>query len=95
MFPDEYVSSIPERVRLYKELNEIRDDAALAVFATRLRDRFGPMPAPALALLDLVRLKWVASATGIEKIILKNDTLVANFVKTLHHNSIAAHCLFL
>ena len=80
MFPDEYVSSIPERVRLYKELNEIRDDTALAAFATRLRDRFGPMPASAMALLDLVRLKWVASATGIEKIILKNDTLVANFV---------------
>lgn len=80
MFPDEYVSSITERVRLYKELNEIKDDTALSAFASRLRDRFGPMPEPALALLDLVRLKWVASATGIEKIILKNDTLVANFV---------------
>ncbi|MCI0522672.1 MAG: transcription-repair coupling factor, partial [Bacteroidales bacterium] len=68
MFPDEYVSSITERVRLYKELNEIKDDTALSGFASRLRDRFGQMPEPALALLDLVRLKWVASATGIEKI---------------------------
>jgi transcription-repair coupling factor (superfamily II helicase) len=80
MFPDEYVSSIPERIRLYKELNEIRDEAALSAYETHLKDRFGPLPDPALALLDLVRLKWVASETGIEKIILKNDALVANFV---------------
>jgi transcription-repair coupling factor (superfamily II helicase) len=80
MFPDEYVSSIPERIRLYKELNEIRDENTLSAYETHLKDRFGPLPAPALALLDLVRLKWVASETGIEKIILKNNTLVANFV---------------
>jgi len=80
MFPDEYVSSIPERIRLYKELNEIRDENTLLAYETHLKDRFGPLPAPALALLDLVRLKWVASETGIEKIILKNNTLVANFV---------------
>ena len=80
MFPDEYVSSIPERIRLYKELNEIRDENALLAYGTHLKDRFGPLPEPALALLDLVRLKWIASETGIEKIILKNDVLVANFV---------------
>ena len=80
MFPDDYVSSIPERIRLYKELNEIRDESTLSSYETHLKDRFGPLPPPALALLDLVRLKWVASETGIEKIILKNNTLVANFV---------------
>jgi len=80
MFPDEYVSSIPERIRLYKELNEIRDETALSAYETHLKDRFGPLPHSALALLDLVRLKWIASETGIEKIILKNDILVANFV---------------
>jgi transcription-repair coupling factor (superfamily II helicase) len=80
MFPDEYVSNIPERIRLYKELNEIKDSEALSAFERRLRDRFGPVPQPAMALLDIVRLKWVASATGIEKIILKNNALVANFV---------------
>jgi transcription-repair coupling factor (superfamily II helicase) len=80
MFPDEYVSSIPERIRLYKELNEIRDENALSAYGTHLKDRFGPLPEPALALLDLVRLKWIASETGVEKIILKNDVLVANFV---------------
>jgi transcription-repair coupling factor (superfamily II helicase) len=80
MFPDEYISNIPERIRLYKELNDIRDENTLSAYEAHLKDRFGPLPAPALALLDLVRMKWIASKTGIEKIILKNDTLVANFV---------------
>lgn len=80
MFPDAYVSNIPERIRLYKELNEIRDEAGLKAYESHLTDRFGPPPPPALALLQLVRLKWAAARTGIEKVILKNNTLIANFV---------------
>ena len=80
MFPDDYVSNIPERIRLYKELNEIRDEAGLKAYESHITDRFGPPPAPALALLQLVRLRWAAAATGIEKVILKNNTLIANFV---------------
>ncbi len=80
MFPDEYVSNIPERIRLYKELNDIRNEEGLRAYESHLADRFGPLPTPARSLLDLVRLKWIASQTGIEKVILKNNTLIANFV---------------
>ncbi|TNF38598.1 MAG: transcription-repair coupling factor, partial [Bacteroidetes bacterium] len=65
---------------LYKELNDIRDESGLKAFETHLTDRFGPPPPPARALLELVRLKWAAAKTGIEKVILKNNTLIANFV---------------
>ncbi|MDX9773564.1 MAG: transcription-repair coupling factor [Bacteroidales bacterium] len=80
MFPDDYVSNIPERIRLYKELNEIRDETTLKAYEAHLTDRFGSLPPPARALLELVRLKWAASHTGIEKVILKNNILIANFV---------------
>jgi transcription-repair coupling factor (superfamily II helicase) len=80
MFPDEYVSSISERIRLYKELNEITNADDLESFRNRLTDRFGPVPPPAQALMDIVRLKWLAMKTGIEKILLKNNLLIANFV---------------
>ena len=80
MFPDEYVSNIAERIRLYKELNEIEDDEALSVFEKKLVDRFGPVPVPAEALLDIVRIKWIAIKLGIEKILLKNNLLIANFI---------------
>ncbi|NLA49748.1 MAG: DEAD/DEAH box helicase, partial [Bacteroidales bacterium] len=80
MFPDEYISNISERIKLYKELNEIRDEAGLDTFAKNLADRFGTLPEPAAALLDIVRIKWLAIRLGIEKIMLKNDLLIANFV---------------
>ncbi len=80
MFPDEYVSNISERIRLYKELNEIESEVELENFEKRLTDRFGPLPLPAAALLDIVRVKWVAVRIGIEKILLKNDLLIAYFV---------------
>ena len=80
MFPDEYVSNISERIRLYKELNEIENEESLQLFRERLTDRFGHIPPPAEALLDIVRIKWIAVKIGIEKILLKNDLLIANFI---------------
>jgi transcription-repair coupling factor (superfamily II helicase) len=80
MFPDEYISNISERIRLYKELNEIDSEESLNVFSSKLTDRFGTIPPPAEALLDIVRIKWIATKIGIEKIMLKNNMLIANFV---------------
>ena len=80
MFPDEYVSNISERIRLYKELNEIENEDSLLLFEKKLVDRFGTLPVPALALLDIVRIKWIAVRLGIEKILLKNNLLIANFI---------------
>jgi transcription-repair coupling factor (superfamily II helicase) len=80
MFPDEYVSNISERIRLYKELNEIANEESLLSFEKKLTDRFGAIPSPALALLDIVRIKWIAVKLGIEKILLKNSLLLAYFI---------------
>jgi transcription-repair coupling factor (superfamily II helicase) len=80
MFPDEYISNISERIRLYKELNEIDSEEALCSFERKLIDRFGQIPPPAQALLDIVRIKWIAVKIGIEKILLKNNLLIAYFV---------------
>ncbi len=80
MFPDEYISNISERLRLYKELNEIDTSEKLEEYEKRLIDRFGPLPPPAISLLELVKVKWAAMKTGIEKIILKNNTLIAYFI---------------
>lgn len=80
MFPDEYISNISERIRLYKELNEIDSEKELVSFESRLSDRFGALPPPARALLDIVRIKWIAIRLGMEKILLKNELLIAGFV---------------
>jgi transcription-repair coupling factor (superfamily II helicase) len=85
MFPDEYISNISERIRLYKELNEINSEDSLLLFEKNLIDRFGEIPSPAQALLDIVRIKWISIKLGIEKVLLKNNLLIANFVSD--HNS--------
>ena len=80
MFPDEYISNISERIRLYKELNEIDNEDALHLYEKKLKDRFGPIPPPARSLLDIVMVKWIAVKLGMEKILLKNNLLIANFI---------------
>jgi transcription-repair coupling factor (superfamily II helicase) len=86
MFPDEYVSNISERIRLYKELNEIENEEALQNFRKKLTDRFGAIPQPAADLLDIVAIKWIAVRLGIEKILLRNDMLIAHFVSDHQSN---------
>ena len=80
MIPEEYISNISERIRLYKELNEITSEAELEGFRSRLEDRFGQIPPSTCELLNLVRLRWIAINLAIEKIILKNDLMICHFV---------------
>jgi len=80
MFPDEYIPSISERIRLYKELNNITDDEDLLAFETKLTDRFGKPPAPATELLSLVRLRRLACRLAAEKITMKNNIMVMHFI---------------
>ncbi len=80
LFPDSYVRNISERMRLYRELDNIDEEDKLIDFETHIADRFGPMPKASKELLDVVRLRWKAQNLGIEKIILKGDKMLTNFV---------------
>ncbi len=51
----------------------------MELFEKKLTDRFGKIPPPAEALLDIVRIKWIAVKLGIEKILLKNNLLISQF----------------
>jgi transcription-repair coupling factor (superfamily II helicase) len=80
MIPEEYVANISERIRLYKELNEIKSEEDIRLFEERLSDRFGNLPLAAIDLLQLVRLRWSAIKLSIEKIILKKSLMICHFV---------------
>ncbi len=80
LLPDGYVSNTNEKIRLYRELDNITEENLLRSFENRLTDRFGPVPPPAQNLLDIVRLRWIAMKLGFEKIILKNGVMVLHFV---------------
>lgn len=80
LFPDEYINNISERLNLYNELSVIKTDADLQVYEQKLIDRFGPLPRQAVALLNSIRIKWIATSIGIEKLVLKQGKMVGYFV---------------
>jgi transcription-repair coupling factor (superfamily II helicase) len=80
LFPDHYINNISERLSMYTELNNCKTEAALFSFQKALEDRFGPLPAQAEALLNSVRLKWRATALGLEKVIMKKQKLIGYFL---------------
>jgi len=80
LFPDEYINNISERLNLYNELSVIKTEEDLKVYEQKLIDRFGPLPKQAVALLNSIRIKWIATKMGIEKLILKQGKMVGYFV---------------
>jgi len=79
--PDEYVSSIEERLRLYTELDGLENEADIEAFTVSLVDRFGPMPPAVEELFDGLRIRWVARALGFDRLSLKNHVLRCYFHK--------------
>lgn len=80
LFPDEYINNITERLNLYNELSTIKDEEGLVAFEQKLVDRFGALPKPAQALLTSMRIKWLATKMGLEKLVLKQGKMVGYFV---------------
>ena len=80
LFPDEYINNISERLNLYNELSLLKNEEDIVAYENKLIDRFGPLPKQAIALLNSIRIKWVATRLGIEKLVLKQGKMVAYFV---------------
>ncbi len=80
LFPDDYINSVTERLVLYSKLNDVEDAAGLEVFRKELVDRFGELPDQAEDLLTSIKIKWLASRMGLEKIIMKQATFVGYFI---------------
>ncbi|MFR9644409.1 MAG: TRCF domain-containing protein, partial [Rikenellaceae bacterium] len=78
--PDSYVSQPAEKLKLYRELDAIKDESGLAEFAQRLVDRFGRMPRAAEELLNVVRLRREAIRLGMERVKVKNGLMIVSFV---------------
>jgi len=81
LLPDEYVSSIQERLNLYTELNKQKNERELEQFEANLRDRFGKIPWQVRELFDGLRLRWVCKEMGFERLVLKNGKLRCYFIE--------------
>lgn len=86
LFPDDYINSVSERLALYNELGTIKTEEKLLDFEQKLIDRFGPLPKQATALLNSVRIKWIATRIGIEKLIMKQGKMIGYFISDQQSN---------
>ena len=83
-FPDQYVPSDSERMLLYRELDNTRNDQEVEAYRQRLIDRFGPLPPQAEELLQVVSLRRYGKHLGCEKIMLKQGRMFLYFVSNAH-----------
>ncbi|TGD58559.1 transcription-repair coupling factor [Flavobacterium humi] len=86
LFPDDYINSVTERLALYNSLALIKDEEGLQQYENELTDRFGALPKQATALLNSLRIKWIASKLGIEKLVLKQGKMVCYFISDQQSN---------
>jgi transcription-repair coupling factor (superfamily II helicase) len=79
LIPDTYIQSITERLSLYNELDNVKNEDELEKFKQKLTDRFGKIPSEVDDLISTVHLRWIAEKIGFEKLSLKNNTLKCQF----------------
>ena len=79
LLPDDYVTSVSERLLLYRELGDLTTEDELAVYRRNLADRFGPLPPATEELVRTVTLRRMAKTFGIEKVVLKQNRMVLHF----------------
>ncbi|MFV8321768.1 transcription-repair coupling factor [Flavobacterium sp. LB3P21] len=80
LFSDEYINNVSERLSLYNELGAVKNEEELIIFKNKLIDRFGPMPPRAKALMNSIRIKWIATRIGIEKLVMKQGKMIGYFI---------------
>lgn len=80
LFPDDYINNITERLNLYTQLNGVEDEEGLQKFEAQLVDRFGELPTRAVDLLNSVRIKWIATHIGLERVIMKKGKFIGYFI---------------
>ena len=83
-FPESYVPGSSERMLLYRELENIQDDAELDAYRKRLTDRFGQIPKEGEELLHIVALRRLGRQTGCEKITLRQGRMQLQFVSNIN-----------
>src|SRR5438034_4357469 len=71
--PDDYVPDEHEKLNLYRRLAETRTLDDLDTLTLEMLDRFGQLPAPAVALFELRRLRILGAGTRVESLRVFHD----------------------
>ena len=71
--PDEYIAAQEAKLDVYRRIAAATQPGELEALRDELRDRFGPIPPPAEAMLAAATLRVVGGRLGIEGILVRGD----------------------
>ena len=77
--PDSYVPDTAQKLELYRRLARARNTGDVAAFRQEVTDRFGPMPAPVLRLVEVAELRLSAESAGVASLAREEGWLVVRF----------------
>jgi transcription-repair coupling factor (superfamily II helicase) len=77
--PDDYVPDEAQKLELYRRLARARSAGDVAAFRQEVTDRFGPMPAPVVRLVEVAELRLAAEGAGVSSISREDGNLVVRF----------------
>ena len=86
LIPEAYVADLSVRMGLYRRLAWLAGRDEIEAFAAELIDRFGPLPAEAENLLQVVALKQPCRDAGVERIEAGPKGARVSFRKNRHAN---------
>jgi transcription-repair coupling factor (superfamily II helicase) len=71
--PDDYVTSQDAKLDIYRRLTHMTDPAEIESLREEVRDRFGPLPAPAETFMSVALLRVLGGAAEIESMLLRGN----------------------
>jgi transcription-repair coupling factor (superfamily II helicase) len=77
--PAEYIADQDLRLRLYRRIADLRDEAEIEMLAAEFEDRFGPLPEMVQNLLYQMRVKIRAERAGLAAVSWENGQIVLRY----------------
>jgi transcription-repair coupling factor (superfamily II helicase) len=73
--PDDYINSASEKVVIYHRLLNLDNLHLIDNLANELKDRFGPLPEPSENLIEMVKIKKLASQRYIKQVKIRRNEM--------------------
>jgi transcription-repair coupling factor (superfamily II helicase) len=77
--PDSYIPDQTLRLKLYRRLADLKDEAALASIEMEFEDRFGPLPEQVENLIFQIKVKLLTALAGLSSVGFEGRQLVLRF----------------
>ena len=77
--PATYVEEEGERLRIYSVLSRLQNPQEMHDYFRQLTDRFGPLPSEMKKIATSLKMRWLGTACGFEKLTYKQQTLCCYF----------------